>query len=489
MVEASGAPDLAADETAEGEGSVLSPTARRLRSRLHKRRDAELRPRTKASRLLLFTFLALPVSWLLGLHELAWPVLVLPIAGFLVRRGRIYAPRALLLWLLYVAIALVAAVSAGIGYFTVVMYLAATVLFLFGFNASIDELPDHVVVSVMALFWVTMVVGGLISIATGVTEFPSLGATIFQPEPGSWLEGVTKVQFADPLKEGYTEGLFGSWDSRPKGFLTWSNHWGSAFVMLLPASLLLRFQMERGRLRNLLDITIVLSVVPFVLARNRWAWLSLVVVVVYGIVRFWRPRPYLARSLLGLLVASAVIIASTPLVTVVIDRLEFEGSEGSRSEQYQQSFDLIDESPWLGFGVSQVSTDPDWEGLELGIDSQILQTMVLHGVVALAVFLAWMLLILHATRAMDTPLLVLAHVGAFVLLFHSMYYVFLPHRLMFLMLLAGSAYRYRYLVVEPRTKRGRVLVDRRAKSGLILVWSADWLRRSRVRNARRADGR
>jgi hypothetical protein len=427
----------------EGLLGGLSPTVERLRRQLRHYHEAELRPRTRSARLLFIAFVGVAGAWLLGLAEFAWIVLVLPMGLRLGSRGRVYAPRAFRVWVLFLGMAFLSVFWAGSGYYILSVYVAATVLFLFVFNAPEDELPDDAVIRVLALTWVILVIGGLLGLIVGTTEFPSLGALVLDPEPGSWVDSVTKVQFSDPLKEGEQEGFLGLWNHRPKGFTPFTNHWGSSYVMLLPAAAVVRLQLRRGRLSRLMDVTFILSVIPFVVSRNRWAWASLVVLVVYMIARTWKPHPRLARALLGLFIGFALVVALTPLRTFVTDRLESEGSERLRGEMYTQSLELIEESPWIGFGEVQYSEDPETEGLQLGGDSQILQTMVLHGLPALALLLLWLLWIFVASRRLDTPLNAVTHLAMFTALAQVVAYDLTPHRLMFLTVLGAATFRHR----------------------------------------------
>ncbi|MBT8165761.1 MAG: O-antigen ligase family protein [Acidimicrobiia bacterium] len=440
----------------------------RLRSRLVRSQESELRPRTRSARLLFIVFLALAGSWLLGLAEFAWIIVVIPLALHLGRKDNVYAPRVFRLWLIFLGWAFFSVFAAGGGYYMLTVYVAATILFLYVFNAQVDELPDSVLVRVLALTWGILVVGGLLGIVLGPTEFPSLGATIVNPEADTWLDYVTRVQFGDPQ-----EGLLGIWDSRPKGFTPFTNHWGSAFVILLPAVGIVRLQLERGRFSRLMDVMIAASVVPFIVSRNRWAWLSLILVLLYLIARTWRPHPYVGRALLGVLAGFVLIVVVTPLATIVLDRLESEGSEQLRSEMYSQSFEKIEESPWLGFGQVQYSEDPDTEGLQLGGDSQILQTMILHGVPALVLMVVWLGMILVASRRMDTPLNAVTHVAVVVALIQIPAYDLTPHRLMYLMLLAAGAYRYHSTVISRAQP-----VD--------LLWGRSTAAEKRLRASRRA---
>ncbi|MDH3606008.1 MAG: O-antigen ligase family protein [Acidimicrobiia bacterium] len=424
--------------------------------------------------------MALPAAWALGLAEFMWPVLALPMAFFLLSRERVRMPRSFLIWLAYLAIAVVAVVSAGDGARILTVYLAASIVFLFAFNATSDELPDSAIVALIGLYWVVVAVGGVLALIFGTTEFPSLANTLFVDESnaGTFWDDVTRVQLSDGLKVGEQSGLVV--DHRPKGFLAYANHFGAALVMFLPALALLRAQLLKGRWARALDIAAVVAVIPFVISRNRWAWLSLVVVAVYLIARLWRPHPKAARVMLTGLSLMLLLVAVTPLQGIVTDRLQSESSKQYRSDQYSLSWELIQMSPWLGFGGNQTGDDPllsspsEFEDLNLGADSQILQTTVNHGIPALIVYAVWLFAIVIAARSIDTPVLAVTHLAGLVAILHTPFYVLTPHRWVLLMLLAGASFRHLHA-------QGRV--------GTVTLWSKTGSLEARARRGRRRDFR
>ncbi len=436
-------------EIAEGTGRYLSPSGQSLLSHAQKVRATRIHlPRTAATRILTFAIAALPGAWALGLAEFMWPILVLPMALFILRRSRVSMPRAFFLWLAYLALAIVAAISAADGLRIISVYFAATVVFLFAYNASSDELPDNTIVALVALFWVLVVVGGVLGLIFGTAEFPSLANTLFVDESqlDTYWDDVTRVQLSDGLKAGEMSGLV--LDHRPKGFLAYANHFGAAVVMFMPAIALLRLQVERGRFSLLLDLVAVAAIFPFIVSRNRWAWLSLLLVTVYIIARLWRPFPQSARALVTGLAVVLVVIAVTPLGGVVTERLEGESSNQYRSEQYRLSWNLIQTSPWLGFGGNQqsdeiaVTSQTEYEDLHLGADSQILQTMINHGIPALVLYGSWLIVLVAVTRTAITPILAITHLAALVAILHAPFYILTPHRWMLLMVVAGASFRY-----------------------------------------------
>lgn len=434
-------------------GGPLSPSAEKLRARLKDLQSRRAPLRTRGYRLLVTSISGVVIASLLGLAEWAWPFLVIPLGLHVIAQGRVYAPRALLLWIGFAGWATVAVVSAGDGYMPLLTYAAATVAFLFTFNLPEDELADAVVIRAVAGIWLVLAVSGLIGVATGATEFPSLGATVLSPSPESDVDVLTQVRFADPLKPGEPGIGWNILDHRPNGILPFANHWGSAIVMFLGAVLVLRIQYRDLAARWWLDGVAILTVVPFVLSRNRWAWVTVPVVVLYFIARYWRPNPILARTLLVGIVLASVAVLVSPLRGVIEDRSQDQ--TGNRPDQYELSLELVADAPFFGYGTIQVGENEDGEERELGADSQILYSLVSYGVPATVLLFGWFVVIALASRKADTPIDFVTHFAIVVLLLQAPFYVFVPHRLMLLMLLAGAVFRRVY---TDRTGRHRPLL-------------------------------
>jgi hypothetical protein len=395
--------------------------------------------RTRSTRLLLWSVLAVPVSALLGFAEWVWPILALPLAFHLAASGRIYAPRPFFLWLGFTVLAVFSVLSAGDGYVALGTFGAATVVFLYAFNLSQEELPDHVIIWIVALFWVAVALSGLLGVLTGTTEFPSLAAEIVNPAPETDLDILTQVRFADGLKGGEPSLTGGFFPHRPSGIFPYANHWGSAVIMFLGAAIVLRIQSQGGRNARWWDFLFVITLVPFVLSRNRWAWASFPIIVLYFAARFWRPNRTVARLLLGGLVLLAVVTVTTPLRGVITDRSMDDA--GARPEQYELSIDLVADAPLLGYGTIQVGENEDGGKRQLGADSQILYSLVSYGIPATALLFTWFLVATISGRRVDTPILFVAHFALVVFIIQSPFYVYLPHRLVLTMALTGAMYR------------------------------------------------
>jgi hypothetical protein len=140
------------------------------------------------------------------------------------------------------------------------------------------------------------------------------------------------------------------------------------------------------------------------------------------------------------------VIALSPLGAVLGERVAAEGGRAYRGDLYTYGLEKITESPILGFGETVEIDVGRSQSITLGKDSQIVQTMILHGLPALGLFAGFLIFGLLLTRRIETPLEALAHFMVLALILHSVFYVIVPtYRLHILMLAIAGAARYRYV--------------------------------------------
>jgi hypothetical protein len=115
--------------------------------------SAPVRRTRAASRIgpLHLILLSYPLWWALGAGYFVWPLLTFPLLVSLLMRGRIRLPPAFGLWLLFVGWMLVSATQLEQMSFAYVwralMYLSATVLFVYLYNSDRHELPTRTIVA------------------------------------------------------------------------------------------------------------------------------------------------------------------------------------------------------------------------------------------------------------------------------------------------------------------------------------------------------
>lgn len=437
-----------------------SPSLDRLVSDIRDRDTFRFGPRTREERLLYLAVLAVPVAWVFGFAEFIWPVLTMPLVFELMRGGRLQIPRFFILWLVFLGLAVASMLSQLLAFSGVWWlfggYVSATVMFLFVFNSDAEAVSDRALVEVVALFWVIVAVSGIIGVGTRDAAVPSATEAVL---PSSlvqevWVQRLIEPRLSEPNRpevrddqlQVFDEEELGWADYRPNGIMTWANDWGSVYAATLPAVLLLLYRPLKSSHRRWILMLLALSLLPFVLSRNRWVWITLPVVALYAAARFWRPNRKIAFSVLGVLVAGALLVAVTPLSSVLNDRLSSEGSEAYRGELYRYGFERIVDSPLLGFGET-VDVEPnEADKIRLGPDSQVVHTMIIHGLPALGLLFIFFGFGIAISRRMETSLEASAHFLILFMVLHSAFYVIVPmHQLHLLMLVMAGAARYRYV--------------------------------------------
>jgi hypothetical protein len=345
-------------------------------------------------------FLGFPVWWLLGLHSFAWQIMAVPLAAHLfVDRRRLKVPRGMGIWFLFLAWVAFSAVSleepsqfVAFAY-RLSLYVAATVVFLFVYNAPRDLLPLRRVWALCAALWLATVGGGWLGVLMPDGGFTSVVELVF-PGPISaepFLYDLVHPSFAqvhDFL--GYPLG-------RPKAPFVYTNHWGSAYALLTAVMILGWNQLNGRRYQIGPPLLLVASLVPAIVSLNRGLFLGLGVALVYASTR---PGPLGRRgrrALAVLAVPLALVLLFTPLGDIASDRQENQHSNTGRLRLYDQAVDLTTKSPLVGYGTPQ-EVETTRIVPEVGTQGQFWLVMVSQGLVGLALYVAFLISLLRSTR-------------------------------------------------------------------------------------------
>jgi O-antigen ligase len=389
-------------------------------------------------------FVALPIWWALGAAYFIWPLLTFPLVFVLLMRGDVKLPPRFGLWLLFLGWMLLASLqlngdsSPAVILYRVSLYVSATLLFLYVFNASREGLPDRTIVNLMAIFWAEVIIGGFLGVL-----FPgfSFSTPVEALAPAALLQDQTAYNFVHPgLADvmsflGYPVG-------RPKTLFAYTNQWGACAAVLTPFALAALSQMRPGALKRGLGMLLVLSVVPIVMSLNRGLWLALGVGLAYVAVRL-AARGNL-RAFGGILVALAVaglVVVVTPLSGLVEDRFTGEQTTTeSRMSVYQATIDQIDESPLFGFG------SPDKAAISSGLPpvgshGQLFTVAYSYGVPALLLFAGWFLYGFFRSVPRGSPSRFWANATILVLLVEMPYYNYMPATIHVAMVAAALLWR------------------------------------------------
>jgi hypothetical protein len=400
------------------------------------------------------------VWWFLGLSGVIQATLAIPLLATLVLRRNLLMPRIFWAWLLFVGWMLLSAIQ--IDDFTKALtfswrasiYIASTIIFLFVFNTSRRDLPARRIVYVLAAFWVLTVVGGLLGMAFPNRSFPSLLGSVLPAR-------IQSSAFVHALVTPETTGgnvFAGTGIFRVKAPFIYTNQWGSAFALTLPFAFAALGTMRSALWRKALIGLIVVSIVPLIFSLDRGSWLSAAAAVTYGVFRLARARGgrsvRLARTLRVMLVGGAIvglIVALTPLGSLVLLRVNAGYGDKHRAVLYESSLILVERSPLLGYGgpveISVVNPNAP-PGPSAGTHGTFWTVLVSNGVPAMLFFVGWFLLAFLKTRRrlpegadVDDNARFWSHVALLAAIVQLGYYEVLPWGLPIVMVAAATALR------------------------------------------------
>jgi O-antigen ligase len=408
---------------------------------------AEARPRSWGPAWPLYAlFVALPIWWALGAAYFIWPLLTAPLLLMLLyRRGNVRIPPRFGVWLLFLGWVLLASVqlddamSGALFTYRLSLYVSATLLFLYVYNAPRDRLPDVVVVRVLALFWALVVIGGFVGVFLPYFSFSTPVEALL---PASFLQDKTAYYFVHPAMSevmtflGYPVG-------RPKTLFAYSNQWGAATALLTPFALAaLSMSRPGGPERRALVLLLVLSIVPITVSLNRGLWLSLGIGLIYIAVRLARQGNVRALGIgLAAVIAIAALVAVTPLGGLISDRLTSEeNSNKTRGTVYEATIEEVKKSPLVGYGSPRLSGF-DKNLPELGTQGQFFTIMFSYGVPAVLLFAGWFIYSFWRSLPRGSPTRFFANASLLILLLELPYYNHMPTSLHVVMVAAALAWR------------------------------------------------
>jgi len=356
--------------------------------------------------------IALPVFWLLGLRDFSWMVSALLMAAVLGLRRRVEVPPLFGLWLaflLWVCLSVVGLDTAGrmVGFtYRLLLYLAATVVLLYVYNAVRSGLAIGRVAMVMTWLWFIVVVGGVLG-----WLFP----TYVLPTPMSVLlpQGLVANEIiADMINPGLAQVAGSAQGIAPRSAapFAYTNNWGNAYSLLMPFVFIYLGEAARWTARHRVVVAlVVVSLVPALLTLNRGMFLALGVGAVYAALRF-TSRGY-TRGLAFLItgaVAVAAFLVVFPVTDLLEQRLETSSTNESRQAVYQEAFDRTLTSPMLGWGAPRASENPGAPAV--GTQGQFWMVLFSHGFVGAALFFGWMLWVCLISFRFRNPTQLWVHV-------------------------------------------------------------------------------
>jgi len=401
------------------------------------------RPRPLPRWPLLALYLGFPLWWVLGLGGLVWPLLAVPMLLLLAVRGHVRVPRGFGLWFWFLAWMLGSGLQLDSGArvigwsYRASLYLSATVLFLYVYNAPRERLPARTLTLMLTAFWALVVVGGYLGML-----FPHAAFTT--PVERLMPQGLLANSFVHALVHpafAQTAGANLGLASRPQAPFTYTNEWGGNFALLVPMVFAALSQVRSAGTKLLITLLLPVGFVPAALSLNRGLFLSLGAGLVYAALRYAvRGR---VKALIGITVVAAVagaVFAVLPVKQLLEERIANSATNQTRAALYGEVVQRVEASPLLGYGAPRPSGDST--GLpSVGTQGQFWMVLFSHGVPGAALFVGWYLWAVWRTRKALTPPWFWAHVTLFIATLQLPYYGMLPSQLHTVMLAAALALR------------------------------------------------
>ena len=338
-------------------------------------------------------FVGFPLWWLLGLGDMAWPLFALVMFLALARTKRLRAPRGFGMWLLFMVWMLCSMVQLDeavrvIGFFyRYSMYLAATIIFIYVYNAR-RQLTERRVFGILTIFWLVVVAGGYAGLAMPVWELKTPLAYVL---PQSLLDNsyVRDMAFRRLTQFNPNPYAYAIAAPRPSAPFLYANGWGNVYSLLTPVVVLYLAMVRRGLKFWLLALALPLSFVPAVLTLNRGMFLGLGIAMVYiGLRAALLGHGKILLAIIGIAVIAGAAYVVLPVQERIDQRTSKVESIDDRGNLYVETFDRTMESPLFGYGAPRPSEREDQPSA--GTQGQVWMVMFSHGFVGLGLFLGWL---------------------------------------------------------------------------------------------------
>ncbi len=314
-----------------------------------------------------FLLVGYPIWWALGIADFMWLILAVPMIARMVawrtRSNRpIRVPPGFGLWLLFLVI-----MVAGLATITLVApgtvpslvsrrvlsygnrtagYLAITVLLLYAGNLTERELPRRTLAWMLGLVGIFTVLGGVAGMILPHLQFSSPFLLVL---PKS-VQANAFVQASTHPALTQIQNVLGTPGGRPKAPFDYTNTWSDCLTILLPFLLAWAWLGSRRQRLIALGVTVI-AMGPLLYSLNRGAWIGVLLSVVYLAVRLAaKGKVALLGGLFAGLALAALLVAFTPLNSVVTGRIQNGKSNDLRS--HLDALAIADglASPIVGFG-------------------------------------------------------------------------------------------------------------------------------------------
>lgn len=361
-------------------------------------------------------FAGLPVWWLLGVWQIMFFVMAVPMAAYLMRQRSIEMPRGFGLWLLFIGWLLtgylvlqVDAPGAVPGnsanrYITfsyrLGWYAISAIVALYVVNTR-RLITTHRIACAVAWLFVMLIIGGTIGLLAPNLSFPSALQTVLPGGIAShpFVHSLIHVQFAQ------VHHFLSEPQARPSAPFAVTNEWGLATVMTLPFFVIAWWK-RGGPWRVAMLVILAAAVVAIVSSLNRGVWAAVLAILLFLVGReVLRARVQAVLALIAIAILGTIAVTSTPLGDLVSERFDNQHSNERRSSLGTLALEsTADGSPVVGFGTTRYvagnftsiagGATPDCPSCEpppLGTQGQLWLVSFGSGFVGLALFLSFLL--------------------------------------------------------------------------------------------------
>ena len=385
-------------------------------------------------------FVLNPIFWLLGLGAFIWSMANVPLVAWALLRQRLDRPPAVVPYTLYVMWAAFSVLRIDkatrlLGFslrFTA--YAAALGLAYYVYNER--RVSRERFINWVAMLWVWAIVGGYLGLI-----FPR-GRLTVTPTSLILPNSISRDEFVGNLvrpRFAQIQNIFGVSIPRPSTLFAFTNEWGGAVGLLTPFFVAATLFSPNPRMRRVGIVGLVLAVPPILLSVNRGLWLSVgAILIVVSIRSFMVGRTAPLKFLAIGIVLLAVTMVLTPIGAIVGGRLS-DTDANARAGIYREAWQGAKASPLLGWGGPRPSVNPF--SPPVGTHGHIWTVMFSHGLVGLALYLAFIVWALYKVSHARDPVSIMLASVVYVASLQMFFYTMVPASLPIVLIAIGLLFR------------------------------------------------
>lgn len=393
-----------------------------------------------------------PLWWALGMGELIWPIMAVPMVLRLLTMERVRLPRGFGWYALFMLWMLMSAIELNgpdrlIGFaYRALLYVSTVVVLLFVYNAPKRLVPNSALVKTMLAFWLATVAGGLAGLVVPDLEFKTVAEALM---PARLLANDFIYTMVHP-SVAQTQTFLGYPVPRPKAPFVYTNDWGGTYALLVPFLIAGYGLIRTFWKRTIIKVLAVLSLLPVVFSLNRTLWLCLVVTGVYGSFRLAaRGKKSGLQGIVAVCLLFFFILNFGPTKSLIDDRVNTPHSNQGRTTLYKEAIEGVKESPALGFGAPRPSVrNPNLPSV--GTQGQFWLVLYSHGIPGALLFTGFLVYAMGRSRRARSDIGLWCHVCILVAVIQMPFYGLLAAQMHVIMVAIALVERDR---VEPDPER------------------------------------